>query len=120
VEEVTAELQAIIDRLSAADPTFQATVAPFLHRGGFSVEADASIVTILEAAATQRLGAPPPQLGAPFWTDAAILAEAGIDTVLMGPTGAGLHSAEEWVDLRSVVDLAAILTDTAITFCGQA
>jgi acetylornithine deacetylase len=47
------------------------------------------------------------------------LAQAGIDTVLMGPTGAGLHSAEEWVDLLSVVDLAAILTDTAIAFCGR-
>jgi acetylornithine deacetylase len=118
VEEVTAELQAILDKLSAADPTFQATVAPFLHRGPFSVEAGAPIVGILEQAATKRLGSPPPHVGAPFWTDAAILAEAGIDTVLIGPTGAGLHSSEEWVDLRSVVDLAAILTDTAITFCG--
>jgi acetylornithine deacetylase len=120
VEGATAELQAIIDKLSAADPTFKATVAPFMHRGPFSVEADAPIVSILEQAATRHLGTPPPHAGAPFWTDAAILADAGIDTVLIGPTGAGLHSAEEWVDLRSVADLAAILTDTAITFCGQA
>jgi acetylornithine deacetylase len=120
IAEITAEFQAIIDRLSAADPTFKATVTHFLDRAPFSVSADAPIVTILEQAAFQRLGSLPPHVGAPFWTDAALLAEAGIDTVLMGPTGAGLHSAEEWVDLRSVADLAAILTDTAITFCGQA
>jgi acetylornithine deacetylase len=120
VEEATAELQAIIDKLSAQDPTFKATVAPFLNRAGYSLAADAPIVKVLEQATAARLGSPPPHLGAPFWTDAAILAEAGIDTVLMGPTGAGLHSAEEWVDLRSVTDLAAILTDTAIAFCGRA
>jgi acetylornithine deacetylase len=120
LEEVTAEFQAIIDRLSAADANFHATVAPLLGRGGFAVSADAPIVQVLEEATLQRLGRLPAHVGAPFWTDAALLAEAGIDTVLMGPTGAGLHSAEEWVDLRSVVDLAAILTHTAIAFCGRA
>jgi acetylornithine deacetylase len=120
IEEITAEFQAIIDRLASADPTFQATVTPFLNRGAFSVSADAPIVQLLEQATLQRTGSLPPHAGAPFWTDAALLADAGIDTVLMGPTGAGLHSAEEWVDLRSVVDLAAILTGTAIAFCGRA
>jgi acetylornithine deacetylase len=120
LDAVTAELQAIIDGLAEADPTFQATVAPFLHRAPFAVEADAPIVAALEGATQTRLGALPAHVGAPFWTDAALLAEAGIDTVLMGPTGAGLHSAEEWVDLQSTFDLAAILTDTAIRFCGRA
>jgi acetylornithine deacetylase len=58
-----------------------------------------------------------------FWTDAAIFAEAGIPSALIGPTGQGLHSAEEWVDLDSCVELAQILAETAIRFCspgGQA
>jgi acetylornithine deacetylase len=38
--------------------------------------------------------------------------------VLIGPTGAGLHSAEEWVDLQSVYDLAQILAETAVRYCG--
>ena len=38
-----------------------------------------------------------------FWTDAAILGDAGIPSVLFGPTGAGLHSLEEWVDVQSVL-----------------
>ncbi len=117
---VTAEFQTIIDRLHVADPTFKAKITPFLDRAPFTIGVDAPIVGILEQATEQRLGSLPTHIGAPFWTDAALLAEAGIDTVLMGPTGAGLHSAEEWVDLRSVIDLAAILTDTAIAFCGRA
>ena len=120
IEGVTAELQAIIDKLAADDPTFKATITPFMHRDPFAVAEDAPIVTMLEQATTARLGSPPRHVGAPFWTDAAILAEAGIESVLMGPIGAGLHSDEEWVDLRSVVDLAAILTDTTLAFCGRA
>jgi acetylornithine deacetylase len=120
VEEATAELQAIIDKLSAADPTFHATVTHLFSRAPFEIAADAPIVQALHQAATEHLGDFPSHVGAPFWTDAALLEEAGINTVLMGPTGAGLHSDEEWVDLRSVIDLAAILTGTAIDFCGRA
>lgn len=119
VEQATAEIQAILDRLTADDPTFKATLSAFLHRAPFDISVDAPIVQLLEAATIRRLGSAPEHVGATFWTDAALLAEAGIDTVLMGPIGAGLHSAEEWVDLQSVVDLTAILTDTAIEFCGR-
>jgi acetylornithine deacetylase len=50
--------------------------------------------------------------------DAALLAEAGIETVVIGPTGAGAHAATEWVDLDSVEKLADILARSAIGFCG--
>ena len=46
----------------------------------------------------------------------AIFAAAGMETMLIGPIGHGLHSAEEWVDLASVVDLATILADTAVNY----
>lgn len=49
--------------------------------------------------------------------DAALLSAAGVDTVVMGPTGAGLHSVEEWVELDSVYQLAQILAQTAIDYC---
>ena len=72
----------------------------------------------LDAAVAGHLGQTRPHIGATFWTDAALLAGAGIETVLIGPTGAGLHSAEEWVDLQSVYDLAQILAETAVEYCG--
>ena len=47
-----------------------------------------------------------------------LLGEAGIETVIFGPKGAGAHSYEEWVDIQSVFDTAAILAETASQFCG--
>lgn len=119
VSSATAELQAIINRLHAADPTFQATVAPIFSREPFEVRADAAIVQAVEQAAHHHLGHTPAHIGQTFWTDAAIFAAAGMETVLIGPVGHGLHSAEEWVDIGSAVDLAAILADTAVRYCGQ-
>jgi acetylornithine deacetylase len=52
--------------------------------------------------------------------DAALLADAGIETVVIGPTGAGAHAAREWVELDSVERVAAILAETAVRFCGEA
>ncbi len=113
----TAELQAIADKLAAEDPTFRATIAATFSREPLEIPADAPIVQALEQATAVRLQTEPRTMGQTYWTDAAILAAAGIDTVLIGPVGQGLHSAEEWVDLQSVVDLSAILAATAVAFC---
>ncbi len=61
-------------------------------------------------------GLDPRPIGVPFWTDAALLAAAGVDAVVMGPAGGGLHSAVEWVDLASLEELAAILVATALRY----
>ena len=52
--------------------------------------------------------------GVPFWTDAALLHGAGIPAVLFGPSGAGAHADEEWVDLPSVEACANIYLQTAM------
>lgn len=118
VEQATAELQAICDRLHAADPAVRLAVTPFLARSPFAVDVQEPIVQVVDRQLAQRLGHAPAHTGATFWTDAALLAEAGIPTVIVGPTGQGLHSAEEWVELASLVDLAAVLAGTAVEFCG--
>ncbi len=115
--QATAELQALLDRLAAQDPTFQATLKPIFVRDPFEVVSHSSIVKSLATGVQQGTGREPTYIGQSFWTDAAILAEAGMDTVLIGPTGGGLHSKEEWVNLQSVVDLAAILVATAVDYC---
>jgi acetylornithine deacetylase len=118
VDQATAELQAIINRLAQADPTFKATVKTVFQRSPFEVGKDAQIVQALESVMADRIGETPTHTGQSFWTDAAILADAEIETVLIGPTGAGLHSEVEWVDVQSVLDLAEILTETAVRYCG--
>jgi acetylornithine deacetylase len=118
VEQATAELQAIIDQLAAADPTFRATLQATFARYPFEIEVNAPLVQTVSQAVTTVLGQPPAHIGQTFWTDAALLADAGIETVILGPTGQGLHSAEEWVELQSLHDLAQILAETAVVWCG--
>ena len=98
-------------------PTFRATVRPMLTRGSFEVARDAPIVDAILGAATNVLGAKPEVIGEPYWMDAALLADVGIDTVVIGPSGAGAHALEEWVDLGSVGQLTDILTAAATEFC---
>ena len=117
-ESATLEVQNILDQLAAADPKFHASLLSSLSRPPFEVNSEAAIAKSAAKALYQQTGNTAGAGGIPFWTDAALLSEAGIPTILLGPTGHGLHSAEEWVDLQSCLDLASILALTAIDFCG--
>jgi acetylornithine deacetylase len=57
-------------------------------------------------------------VGAPFWTDAALVAAAGIPTVLLGPIGEGAHADVEWVDLASLERLHDVVVRVAHAWCG--
>jgi len=46
-----------------------------------------------------------------FWTDAALISEAGIPSVVFGPRGAGLHSLDEYVVASDVVACSKLLYD---------
>ncbi len=58
------------------------------------------------------------QIGALFWTDAALVAAAGIPTVLYGPKGEGAHADVEWVDLASLETLRATVARVAASWCA--
>jgi acetylornithine deacetylase len=115
---VQAEIEALIEQTASADPSFQATARCLLARNAFEVSPDAAILRAVLDAATRHLGKPPSLIGKPFWMDSAILADAGVETVIIGPVGAGAHTSEEWVDLQSLERLAAILADGAAEYCG--
>ncbi len=116
---VLAEIQGIIDTLTAEDPTFHAGATLLLARDAWEVAADSPIAHVVTDAATRVLGRQPTPTGAAYWMDAALLGAAGIDTVVIGPTGGGAHAAEEWVELESVVRVARILVRAVVTFCGD-
>ncbi len=116
--DVRSELSAMLARLSAADPSFRATLEVTLTRPGLEVDPDAAIVRALDGAARRRLGRGPAHVGMSPWFDAAVLAQAGIPTVIFGPSGGGWHGDEEYVDLQSVADCAGVLADTITEFCN--
>jgi acetylornithine deacetylase len=57
-------------------------------------------------------------VGAPFWTDAALIADTGIPTVLFGPSGEGAHATVEWVDLASLERVREVIGRVAAEWCG--
>jgi acetylornithine deacetylase len=115
---VLAEIAALVAQAGAADPSFQADVHSLLTRNAFEVSPEAAIVRIVGEAAARHRGRAPSLIGKPFWMDSAILADAGVETVIIGPVGGGAHTTEEWVDLGSLADLAAILAKAAADYCA--
>jgi acetylornithine deacetylase len=104
------ELEAILARLRHEDPEFEATASLVLARPAYEIDSGHRLCTTLGEALV-RAGRPGTPVGATFWTDAAILAEAGIPSVLFGPGGAGLHSIEEYVLIDDVYTCRDVLAD---------
>jgi acetylornithine deacetylase len=114
------ELSEILSRHSAQDPRFRAS-----HKLGYWAEPlqtpeDIPIAQTL-AGCVRKVTGEAARFGAQsFWTDAALLSQAGIPSVLFGPGGAGLHSTVEFVSLDDVDRCAQILLECTRAFCGLA
>jgi acetylornithine deacetylase len=117
-DDVKKEMNEILTRLSAKDRKFQATVLPLLFRSGYEISPESEVVKLVAGTVKQVLDREPAYIGHHWWEDSALLAESGIETVVFGPSGGGLHSQEEWVEIQSVMDFAEILTQIAIQYCG--
>jgi len=119
-ERARAEIDELLAELRAADPTVNASVRTVLAREPFEVPTTSDVVRAVAAAAREATGEDAPLVGAPYWTDAALVAAAGIPTVLYGPRGGGIHQNVEWVELDSVETVRQVLVRTAQTICGGA
>jgi acetylornithine deacetylase len=113
VDHVVAEIRQRVGDLGA-------TITAGLAREPFEVEPDRPIVRAVVDATAEVVGTPPRLVGENPWMDSALLAAAGVETVVFGPHGAGAHAKEEWVDLQSVYQTARILAETARSYCGLA
>lgn len=108
-----AEVHKLLARLRSEDPDFRASSKVMFARSPYELPVAHPLPTaMMKAAAT-----PQPPIGMSFWTDAAILGEAGIPSVLFGPTGSGLHGVEEWVDVQSVLTCRDALVALAKDWC---
>jgi acetylornithine deacetylase len=123
VGESVATAMAEIDHLLAtgrsADERFQGRCDMVIAREPIIVDRDGPLITQLIEAATSELGKPPVVRADYGWTDAGVLVEAGVPCVVFGPTGGGLHTAAEWVDLPSVDACARVLEALARDYCSE-
>lgn len=108
-DEVLAELRAVVADLRRADPAVDAIVeemdgtATFVH-APLDCPPDNPYLRMLCGVA-----ADPEPVGLQFWTDAALLATAGVPAVVCGPGDiAQAHSLREWVALDQIHGAARV------------
>jgi acetylornithine deacetylase len=112
------ELREILETAGEGDPDFSAELRIPFSREPFEVTEDAEIVGVVRRLATAALGATPETVGESFWADSALLAAAGIPTVLFGPIGEGAHAEVEWVDVASLERCLEIYISVAAELCA--
>jgi acetylornithine deacetylase len=104
VEDVARELR---------DLAGEAAVRVIASRDPYEAPVDHPFVALVARVAGAR-----ELTGAPFWTDASLIAGAGIPTVLFGPAGAGAHAEVEWVDVPSLERVRSVIEHTATAWCS--
>lgn len=105
------EVEAILGRLRAEDPDFNATARRIFERPAYATPDGHPLPDLILDAAKTSKGA------MTFWTDAAILGDAGIPSVVFGPGGAGLHGIEEFAWIDQTLACRDALVDVAARFC---
>jgi len=118
VESVHRELVTILDGLTGTVDNFSWSLSQGLSRQPFQADPDAHISQVALKHISQALGKPPVIRAGPFWTDCALLSDAGIPCLLLGLDGDGAHAATEWITLDSLEIVTSVLTDIALDFCN--
>jgi acetylornithine deacetylase len=109
------EISALLSRVKGDKP-FEVTFRTVLFRDAFETLEDAEIIQTLKNV-VQKKGLDVKLEGAPFWMDSALIAAKGIPTVIIGPSGGGMHAVNEWVDIDSVQTCADVLLEVVKEFC---
>lgn len=129
-DRVRRELDDILALLKKEDAEFEASLTPLFSRPAYEIAATHELPGMLQRllstlpdARARRAEHTLPDaranlIGMSFWTDAAVLGGAGIPSVLFGPGGAGLHSIEEYVEVRDVLQCRDALAALARSWCA--
>lgn len=110
------EVEKIIEELHDEDPEFKASARFLFSRPPYLTPSDHELPKMI-ASAIARKGMKPVRGGMSFWTDAAVLGEAGIPSVVFGPGGAGLHSVSEYALADDVITCRDAFIELAKDFC---
>jgi len=113
------QMQDVLERLSAGDKDFKATLDIIEERPWTMTEKEQPIVSAIVGAYKDLTGRDPIYNGVPGATDGTFLHKFGIPIVT---TGAGdryvPHHADEWVDVDQLVETTRLYAKTAVRFLG--
>ena len=117
-QSAEAELREMLARLDAQGGDFRASLRTLGSRPAYEIAEGAPLVQRAQKIVARVCGTCDLS-GMAAWTDTALLAATGIPGVVFGPTGRGLHGAEEYVEIESVHQCAAALRELILEFCGK-
>ena len=118
VAELRAACTRVHDRLARLGRSLEYDVLRQFSQSGSEIPVDAPIVRAL-GDALESSGAPVRVEGASYWTDMALLNEAGIPSICYGPGDIALaHGAEEWIEVRQVEQAADVIERLIGMWCG--
>ncbi|MEJ2286546.1 MAG: M20/M25/M40 family metallo-hydrolase [Desulfobacterales bacterium] len=109
--DFTGELERIIQAVNNHPGDHAVKGSEFFVRPPYRVPDDAEIVKRLAKVTPQSK-----QVGLSFWADSALAGDMGIPSILFGPTGHGAHAIDEWVSLKSLLNVYEVLKKLIIDF----
>ena len=113
-----AEIEDIFAEVKKIFPDFRGEIDVKLNRNPFVGKGFEPLLNAMSSASQEVVGKPMRTMGENAWTDAALLQEAGVPTLLVGPAGGNYHAVDEWVDLSEVVSMTEILYRTIVKLLG--
>ncbi len=113
--DVLQQLQSMLDKIAREDSDFKSELKQIIWRNPHEILREAPISKTLISCIPADQNAS--FVGHSWWEDSGLFGQAGIDTVIIGPKGGGIHQQEEWVELTSVHQLSQILLKTYMEFC---
>jgi len=112
-----AEVESVLSGLREEDPEFKASAKFMFSRPPYLTPSNHDLPRLVSDAVARK-GVQPSTGGMSFWTDAAILGQSGIPSIVFGPGGAGLHSISEYVIASDVLTCRDALVELAAEFCS--
>jgi acetylornithine deacetylase len=110
------EVEEILAALRSEDSGFEGDARLTFTRAPYETPAEHELPRSVESA-LRNGGRKANRGGMTYWTDAAVLGQAGIPSVIFGPGGGGYHGLEEFVRIDEVLSCRDALAEVARTFC---
>jgi acetylornithine deacetylase len=109
--DLTGELERIIQAVDHHAGDHTVTGREFFVRPPYRTPDDAEILKRLQKVTPQSK-----LVGLSFWADSALAGARGLPSVLFGPIGHGAHAVDEWVSLKSLLNVYETLKELIMDF----
>jgi acetylornithine deacetylase/succinyl-diaminopimelate desuccinylase-like protein len=117
-ETIVQDLKAILQGIAEQDSQFKyKEPLVLLDRAAYKLSPEHPLMSAAIQAAEKTLERNIQPESVPGWCDAALLGQAGIPTVIFGPSGEGLHAENEFVETESIKEVEKMLSNLIRNFC---